>query len=267
VSIALSEETSGIDALSIETTAVGSSDHFVVNGSKMFVTNADSADFILLFARTKPVKKDGRKAYGISMFLVDARNAAIRRAKLEKLGMDFNTLYSLKIKDLRVDAECLIGGLNDAWHSIKEIFLMDRILTSVSLAGTGRLALNLAAEHAKNRRVFGKPVGSNQGIQFPLADAIAQLLAAEAIALKAASQADAKRRFADDSNMALLESITAASSATDRAMQAFGGHGYLKNYDVERHWRDVRAFRSHPISEELLLASIAERSLGLPKSF
>ncbi|HEV2225586.1 MAG TPA: acyl-CoA dehydrogenase family protein [Nitrososphaerales archaeon] len=265
VSIALAEESSGLDALSIETTAKSVSDHFVISGRKMFVTNADIADFLLLFARTGP--RGGRKSGGISMFLVDSKDPTIKKSKLEKLGLDFNTIHSVEVRDLKVSQESMVGPPGEAWKGIREVFLMDRILTSASLVGTGKLSVQQAAEYASKRSVFGKPIGSNQGVQFPLADAVIHLLAAEAMVLKAASRIDQKTSFEDEANFALLESANAAQVATDRALQALGGHGYLRDYDQERYWRDVRVHRLHPITEELLLATIAEKCLGLPKSY
>jgi acyl-CoA dehydrogenase len=267
VSIALAEEHSGLDALSIETTAESVSDHFVITGRKMFVTNAETADFLLLFARTGPRGEGGKKSSGISMFLVDSKEPTIKMTKLEKLGLDFNTIHSLEVKDLKVGQESMVGLPGEAWKGIRDVFLMDRVLTSASLVGTGNLSIQQAAHYVGKRKVFGKAVGSNQGVQFPLADAVAQLLTAEAMVLKAASRVDQKKSFEDEANFALLESANAAQVATDRALQALGGHGYLKDYDQERYWRDVRVHRLHPITEELLLATIAEKCLGLPKSY
>jgi acyl-CoA dehydrogenase len=266
ISIALTEEASGSDALSIRTIARRNSDHFVIDGTKMFVTNGDTADFLLIFARTKP-REEGMKARGISIFLVDSKSPGIRWEKLEKLGMDFNSLFSLEIKDLKVGSEDLVGQIDEAWHPMKEIFEKDRILTAASLVGTGMLALDLASAYAGERRVFGKAVGSNQGIQFPLADALAQLVAAESITLKAAIMTQNGDNATNQANVALIEAQTAAAAATDRALQAFGGHGYLRRNDVERFWRDVRVHRFHPISEELLLSLLAEKALGLPASY
>jgi acyl-CoA dehydrogenase len=161
----------------------------------------------------------------------------------------------------------LVGEDGKAWHQIIDIFNMDRVLTSASLIGTGRLALKEASAWGKKRTIFGRVIGINQGIQFPMADAAAQLDVAEAISLKAISLADRGENYSNESAYALYSSVNAATAATDSSLQAFGGHGYHKYNDVERLWRDVRAYKVHPISQELLLASIAERSLGLPKSY
>lgn len=263
VSIALTEEKSGGDALSMETEAKRESDHLVVNGTKTFVTNADRADYLLVFARTGPIVEKDRTA-GITAFLVDPREKGVSMERMEKMAMDFNTACTVSLSDVRVEIGDVVGTLGQSWKPLKEIFEMDRVLTAASLVGAGKLALNMASDHAKKRFAFGKAIGSNQGIQFPMADAMAQLVAAEAVTLKAASMAGVKSSLGEWANIALLESLSAAGAATDRAMQTFGGHSVLKEYDVERLWRDVRAHRFHPISEELLLSQIARRTLGLP---
>jgi acyl-CoA dehydrogenase len=268
ISIALAEELTGFDASSIETKAtLVQSGKYALSGSKTFVTNADLADYLVIFARTSKPDSSLKRSLGVSMFLVDADNSALKMKKLERLGMNFVNSLAIHFQDLIVEESNLIGELGKAWYDIIEIFNLDRVLTAASLVGTGKLALKQASDWAKKRTVFGKVIGSNQGIQFPLADAAAQLEVAEALSLKAASLADQGKNFASEAAYALLCSTSAASAATDRALQTLGGHGYYKDYDVERFWRDVRAHKVHPVSEELLLASIAERSLGLPKSY
>ncbi len=268
ISIALGEEASGFDATAIETKATRvSDDWFEINGSKMFVNNVDQADYLILFARTTSIEKSEKKSLGMSMFLVDARDPAIRATKLEKLGLDFINNYSLDIEGLRVNKSRVLGELDKAWYSVIPSFNMDRVATSASLIGTGKLALDQASRWARDRKIFKRSIGSNQGIQFPLADAFAQLETARMMTIKAASLAEQGKNFVNEANYSLLTSSNAAMTATDRALQTFGGHGYYKDYDVERYWRDVRVHRIHPISEELLLAAISERALGLPKSY
>jgi acyl-CoA dehydrogenase len=268
ISIALSEENSGFDSSSILSKARKVSDgKYVLQGSKTFVNNVDLADYLVLFVRTADRDVAQSKSLGVSMFLVKSDNPKIRKKKLDRLGMNFVNSFAIDFDDLVVEEISLLGGIGRAWYNIIGIFNMDRILTAASLVGTGQLALNEAADWARRREVFGKVIGSNQGIQFPLADAQAQILVAESMTLKAAYFADQGKSFTNEAAYSLLVSSTAASQATDRALQTFGGHGYYRDYHVERFWRDVRAHRIHPISEELLLASIAERSLGLPKSY
>ena len=269
ISIALTEEASGFDSSAIQTSAEkkGSGGTYTINGSKIFVNNVDRADYLLVFARTTPQDQSPKKSLGVSMFLVHATNPSIKSAKLDKVGWDFINNYALEIKDLEVDSENIVGEIDRAWYNIVDSFNMDRVATAASLVGTGRLALNQASEYASRRKVFGRAVGSNQGIQFPMADAAAQLEAAETMMLKAASMAATGASYVNEANYAFLSAESAASAATDRAMQAFGGHGYYSDYDVERYWRDVRAHRVHPISEELALALVAERGLNLPRSY
>jgi acyl-CoA dehydrogenase len=269
MSIALSEENSGLDASAIKSTATKSSvDSYLLSGKKAFVNNVDQADYLIFFARTKSIEEAGKKMSGMTMFLVPVQdNKNIRARKLEKIGFDFVNNFSIEVEDLKVDQDQILGRPDLAWYDMINVFNLDRIMTSASLVGTARLALTQASEWAKNRIVFGRPIGSNQGIQFPLADSIAQVEAARAMLLKAASLADQGKNFVNEPNYSLISSSNAALTATDRALQSFGGHGYYKEYDVERYWRDVRLHKFHPVSEELLLASIAERSLGLPKSY
>ncbi|MDA4131481.1 MAG: acyl-CoA dehydrogenase, partial [Thaumarchaeota archaeon] len=240
---------------------------FELSGSKRFVNNVDRADYLIVFARTNPVEKSGKKSAGISMFLVPANNSKIKKRKLEKLGFDFLNNFDIEFQGLHVAEKDLVGEIDRGWYNAVESFNLDRVATAASLIGTGKLAVAGAAEYSKKRVVFGKPIGANQGIQFPLADAMSQLIAAEALMLKACSLEGKGQSFIDATNLALLQATGAASYATDRALQTFGAHGYYREFDVERYWRDVRLHKVHPISEELLLSVIAERSLGLPKSF
>jgi len=266
ISIGLTEENSGFDSLSIESTAIEQGNKFVLNGSKTFVNNVDRADYLIIFARTSP-STETKKSQGISMFFVDPKDRAIKSTKLDRLGYDFIGNFAMEFKDLVVSQDSLIGERDEGWHGIIESFNKDRVATSASLVGTGKLALYQASEYANKRNIFNKPIGSNQGIQFPMAHAMSELLCAEAMTLKAASLADSGENFVNEANYALYESVKAASDATESALQAFGGHGYVRDYDVERYWRDVRAHKVHPISTELLLASIAQKSLDLPKSY
>ncbi|MDA4111290.1 MAG: acyl-CoA/acyl-ACP dehydrogenase [Thaumarchaeota archaeon] len=267
ISIALSEEKSGSDSTSLESKALKTSKGFDLSGSKRFVNNVDRADYLIVFARTIPIENSGKKSKGLSMFLVPASSPGIKKKKLDKLGMDFINNFDIEFHGLHVSDDDIVGELDNGWYNAVDSFNLDRVATAASLIGAGRLAVNDAADHSKKRIVFGKALGSNQGIQFPLAEAMAQLITAEALMLKACSLAGKSQNFTNFANLALLEAESAASYATDRALQTFGAHGYYKDYDVERYWRDVRVHKIHPISEELLLSVIAERQLGLPKSF
>jgi len=262
ISVALAEEESGLDALAVKTTARKAGERYLVAGSKSFVTNADRADRLAVFARVG----SGADA-GLTVLLADPQSPSLRLTKLEKIGMEFINLFRVDFENTEVLASDVLGPVGEGWTRMRSIFTMDRILTAASLVGTGWLALDHASAYASRRRVFGRIVGSNQGIQFPLADAAGRLMGAEAMTTKAAALADEGSDFANEANIALLEAQAASSLATDRAVQTLGGHGYLFDGDVGRYWKDVRVHRVHPMSEELLLASIAARVLGLPRSY
>jgi acyl-CoA dehydrogenase len=265
VSVALSEEESGLDALEVKTVARKKGNDYVINGSKSFVTNADRANHLLVFARVGGGTEPGARL--LTMLLVDPRDPSVTLTKLEKVGMEFVNLFSVEFNSTEVPADSLLGAVGEAWTQMRPIFMMDRILTGASLIGAGRLALDHASKYASKRKVFGRIIGSNQGVQFPLADAVARLIGAETMTMKAAELADRGSDFANEANIALLSAQSASSLATDRAVQALGGHGYLSDNDVGRYWKDVRGHRVHPVPEEILLASIAARALDLPKSY
>jgi acyl-CoA dehydrogenase len=267
ISIALAEEESGSDSTSLKTRAVRSSHGFELSGAKRFVNNVDRADYLIVFARTTPIEKAAKKSLGVSMFFVPAKSTEIKRKKLDKLGLDYLDNFDIEFHHLIVSEDNLVGELDRGWYNAVESFNLDRVATAASLIGTGKLAVTQASEYAKERVIFGKPIGANQGIQFPLAEAMAQLIAAETMLLKACSLEGKGRTFSDAANLSLLQAESAATYATDRALQTFGAHGYYADYDVERYWRDVRLHKVHPISEELLLSLIAEHYLGLPRSF
>lgn len=263
VSIAATEEGSGSNILSISTFAERHSNGYRITGSKMFVANADVADYIIVFAITS--KEEGNK--GITMFLVDADDKDIEKVKLEKVGMEFMNLFSLNINELDVSEDSIIGEIGDGWSVARSVFAMDRVLTSAALIGTANLALDTACKYATKRILSGKPIATNQAIQFPLADAAARLYGAEAFTLKAASIKPEERKFASYSNIALLLALESSWLAVDRAFQTLGGHAALIDYDLSRYWKDIRLMRLHPLPEEIICAIIAHKDLDLPKSY
>lgn len=253
--IALTEEVSGLDSASIQTIASKGQGSFVINGSKMFVSNLDKCDYVVIFAKMEE---------GITAFLAETSNKAIKKRKIEKIGLEFINLFAVDIESLEVSHEFILGKQGEALKQMRDIFMMDRLATAASLIGTGWLSIDTASKYAKERVSFGRKIGSNQGVQFPLADSACRLMAAESILMKACEYFEIDRSLV---NIALLQSQDASSASTDVALQTLGGHGYLVEKDVGRYWKDVRAYRLHPISEEILLASIAWQSLGLPRTY
>lgn len=256
VCVALTEEASGLDANSIRTLAVRKGDYFEITGSKMFVTNFDQCRYVLLFANTDK---------GKTVFVVDKEKHIINHEELRKAGLDFIKLFRINVDSIEVNKEYILGTEGNGLKEMRHIFMIDRLATASSLVGTGFLALDTAASYAKSRVVFNKSIGSNQGIQFALADSACRLLATDCIIDEASRLLECK----DESyvNIALLQAMVSSSLATDKALQAHGGHGYLEDYDVVRYWRDVRAYKVHPLSEEIVLASIASSCLGLPRTY
>jgi acyl-CoA dehydrogenase len=267
VALALTEEESGSDALGIETSAHLEGEQFVVNGNKYLINEADRVDLLILVTRTTPAERAPKRSFGLTIFLVNAKDQAIRIRKLEKLGLDHLTTCTLEIRQLRVAREAVLGEVDEGWHKLVETLNVDRVTNAAMCVGAGRLALSNAIEYARNRIVFGSPIGANQGIQFPLAEVKSELDVSELMTHKAAWLIDHGKRADIEANAAILRASDAAFHAADVCLQVHGGHGYLKNAHVERYWRDLRLFKLGPLSHELTLAYIAEKGLGLPKSY
>lgn len=267
LALAHTEPQSGSDAFSLLTTATKVDNFYIINGRKIFVNNSRIADLLILVARTCPLEAAPKKSYGLTIFLVDAKDATIHHKPLDKMGMNYFETNELTIEGLRVMETCVLGEVNKGWQSLVDVYNMDRILVAAMAVGTGTLALNKAVEYAKKRIVFGRAIGMNQGIQFQLAEAYTQLEVARLMVHKAALLCDQGKPYWKEATIAKYRSVEAALLAADVAIQVHGGYGYLRDYDVERHWRDLRQLKIGPISQELALALIGEHVLGLPPSY
>jgi acyl-CoA dehydrogenase len=267
ISLALTEEQSGLDALGIQTSAERVNGHFVIDGEKFLINEADRADLLILAARTTPLEQASRRSHGLTLFLVNARDRAIKSERLEKIGLNHLTTCALKIESLNVPADSVLGEVDAGWQNLVGTLTVDRITNAAMCVGAGELAIRRAVDYAKSRKVLGGPIGANQGLQFPLAEAKSELELARLLTYKAAWLEDRGERADAVASMAILRASESAFHAADVALQVHGGHGYLKDYPVERYWRDLRLFKLGPVSHELTLASIAERVLGLPKSY
>lgn len=266
--MALTEPNAGSNSLEIQTFAQKQGNQYIVNGQKIWISGVNTADKMLLVARTSKRSEVQRKTDGISLFLVDANHPAITCAPIDKVGTHTVRSDTLFIENLAVDADCLIGEEGKGWHYLVDTLNAERMVTTAGLIGTGQLALQLAVDYAKERVVFGgRPIGSYQGIQFPLAKVRAELEAAKLMNYKAAWLYDQGAPSGKEANMSKLIAAEAAFHACDRAMQTMGGFGYAKEYYVERLWRDVRLFKMAPVSEEMILNFIAQHDLGLPRSY
>jgi acyl-CoA dehydrogenase len=266
--MALTEPNAGTNSLEIRTFATQDGDGWRLDGQKIWITGVPDADKMLVVARTTKVEDVARRTEGISLFVIDVDRAGLSHQPIDKLGT--NTLASSTVffDNVRIEPSELVGTLNKGWRQLLEVLNTERIVTTAGLVGTGRLAIKLAVDYACERRVFGdRPVASYQGIQFPLAQAHAELMCARLMNLRAADQCDKSLSYGSEANLAKLIAAQAAAMATERSMQAMGGMGYSKEYHVERLWRDARLFRFAPISEEMILNFIAMHDLGMPKSY
>ena len=267
MSFALTEPDAGNNSLAIKTVARRDGDGWRLSGQKTWITGHDASTHLLVVARTTPVSPESKRTHGISMFLLDAHRSGISATPIKKAGAHPLQCFSLFFDDVRIEPGELVGTLDAGWSELVELLNAERIVTAAGLVGTGKLALRLGTEYVNQRRVFAdRPIGSYQGVQFPLARASAALQAAGLINHKAAWLMDHDQDYASAANAAKLLAADAAFEACDRAMQFMGGMGYAVEFHVERLWRDARVFGIAPIPQEMILSFIATHDLGLPRS-
>jgi acyl-CoA dehydrogenase len=267
VSFAVTEPNAGTNTTQIETFATRKGDGYVVNGRKVFITKARESAKMLLLTRTTPYDQVAKKTDGMTLFFADIDPAAVEVRELHKCGrkaVDTNMLF---IDNLYVSAEDRVGEEGKGFRYILDGINPERILIAAEAVGLGKRAIERGVAYAKERIVFGRPIGQNQGIQFPLADSTAKLETAELMVYKAAWLYDRREPCGKEANIAKYMAAEAGFEAADRAMQVHGGYGYIKDYDVERYWREVRLFRIAPISQEMVMNYVAEHVLGLPRSY
>jgi acyl-CoA dehydrogenase len=261
----VTEPDAGLDTTKIKTRAVRRGDHYVINGQKIWTSTAQRAQKVVLLARTTAIEDCARPTDGLSLFFADM--AGVKVTEIPKMGrhaVDSNqTFYD----DLRVPVEHRIGEEGKGFRYILDSLNPERILNAAEVLGMGRRALGRAADYAKERVVFGRPIGQNQSIQHPLAECWSELYAAELMTLHAASLYDAGRPCGAQANAAKYLAADAGFHACDRAVRTHGGMGYAAEYHVERYFREMVACQLAPVSKEMILNFIAERELGLPKSY
>ncbi len=264
---AVTEPDVGLNTRQLKTRAERRGDRYVVDGQKMWISTAQVANKMLLLARTTPLDQVKRKADGLSLFYTDIDRRKVEVRLIEKMGrhaVDSNMVF---FDGLEVPAEDRIGEEGRGFHYILHGMNPERILIAAEAVGIGRAALRRATAYAKERRVFGRAIGQNQGIQHPLARCWAHLEAADLMAMKAASLYDAGRECGAEANAAKYLAAEAGFTAAETAVMTHGGMGYAQEYHVERYLRESLIPRIAPVSRELILSFIAERVLGLPKSY
>ena len=264
----VTEPTTGTDTTKLKTRAVRDGDHYVINGQKVWTSRAEYSDLMLLLVRTTPIDQVQKKTDGISVLLVDMREARGNGMTIRKLDAMINhNTTEIFFDNLRVPVENLIGTEGKGFKCILDGMNAERILVSHESIGDGQWFIKTASKYANERIVFDRPIGKNQGIQFPIARAYAELQGADMMVRKAAALFEAGLPCGEDANIAKLLSSESAWNAGEACLQTHGGFGYAKEYDVERRWREARVQRTAPISTNLILAYIGEHVLGLPRSY
>ena len=264
----VTEPDAGLNTTAITTRAERKGDHYVVNGRKMWTSTAQTANKILLLARTTPKEECGKPTEGLSLFYTDLdRGGATEVREIAKMGRKAVDTNAVFFDGLRVPRENLIGEEGKGFHYLLHGLNPERILIAAEAVGIGRIALQKASTYARERVVFGRPIGQNQAIQHPLAKSWAELEAANLMVFKAASLYDAGQACGAEANSAKYLAAEAAFRACENAIMTHGGMGYAKEFHVERYMREVMIARIAPVSRELILSFIAEKVLELPKSY
>ena len=264
----VTEPTSGTDTLALRTTAVrDGNDSYVVNGQKIWTSRAEHSDLMLLLARTTPREQVKKRTEGLSVFLVDM-HAAGASLKINPIRTMMNhATTEVFFDDLRVPAENLVGEEGMGFRYILSGMNAERILIGAECIGDAKWLIEKATTYAKERSVFGRPIGQNQGIQFPIAKAYAQMRAAELMVHEAASLYEQGNDCGAEANMAKMLAADASWSAADMCVQTHGGFGFAEEFDIERKFRETRLYSVAPISTHLILSFLAEHTLGLPRSY
>lgn len=264
----VTEPTSGTDTLSLRTTAERDGDGYVVNGQKVWTSRAEHSDLMLLLARTTPRERVERRTDGLSVFLIDLRAARGDGLEIRPIRTMINhATTEIFFDGLRVPADGLIGAEGAGFRYVLDGMNAERILIGAECVGDARWFIAKAADYARERRVFGRRIGENQGVQFPIAEAYAATEAADLMVGKAAALFEAGAPCGAEANMAKYLASEASWKAADMCMQTHGGYAFAEEYDVERKFRETRLYRIAPISNNFVLSYLAEHVLGLPRSY
>lgn len=262
----VTEPDAGTDTTRIRTSARRDGNNYVINGRKVWISKAGESEKIVLATRTAE-RDPERPMAGLSIFFVDMDSPGISVSSIAKMGRNAVASYEVAFDDVRVPADRLLGAEGEGFRVLLDGLNPERVLIAHEALGIGRASVDAAVAYAKEREVFGRPIGQNQGIAFPLAEANARLDAAELVCRKAGWLYDRGEPCAREANTAKFLAADAGFFAADRAMQTFGGMGYAEEYPISRYFRESRLMKIAPVSQELALAFIAQNVLGLPKSY
>ena len=264
----VTEPTSGTDTTSLKTTARRDGDHYVVNGQKIWTSRAEHSDLMILLARTTPKDQVKKRTEGLSVFIVDMREAKGNGLTIRPIRTMMNhATTEVFFDNMKVPAENLIGEEGKGFRYILSGMNAERILIAAECVGDAKWFINKATNYAKDRVVFGRPIGQNQGIQFPIAKAYASMRAAELMVREATRRYEAGMDCGAEANMAKMLAADASFEAANAAIQTHGGFGFAEEYDIERKFRETRLYSVAPISTNLILSHLAEHVLGMPRSY
>jgi acyl-CoA dehydrogenase len=264
----VTEPDAGSDTTSLTTTATRDGDRYIVNGRKIYISRVQHSDLLLLLARTTPVEQVQRKSHGLSVFLIDLHDALAHGLTVEPIPIMLNNeTNKLAFDNVPIPASSLIGEEGRGFRYILDGMNAERILIAAECIGDGRWFVERATGRAKVREVFGRPIGQNQGVQFPIARAHVNVEAADLMRFRAADQFDRGEPCGAEANMAKLLAADASWEAANVALQTFGGYGFAVEYDIERKFRETRLYQVAPLSTNLILSYVAEHVLGLPRSY
>jgi acyl-CoA dehydrogenase len=264
----VTEPETGSDTTHLRTTAVRDGAHYVLTGQKVFISRVQHSDYLLLLARTTSLESVVRPSDGLSLFLVDLHQAIGRGLHVEPIATMMNhETNALYFDGLRVPASSLVGEEGQGFRHVLDGMNAERILIAAECIGDGYWFIDRASEYARTRVVFGRPIGQNQGVSFPIARAYANIRAADLMRYEAAARFDRGEVPGPEANMAKLLAADASWEAANAAMQTYGGYGFVEEMDIERKFRETRLFQVAPISTNLILSYLAEHVLGLPRSY
>jgi acyl-CoA dehydrogenase len=267
VAFGVTEPDAGLDTTAIRTRAARDGDGYRITGRKVWTSKALESDRVLLLTRTTPAEECARRTDGLTLFLASLRDPAVDIRPIPKVGRNAIASCEVTYDELYVDAADRVGDEGKGFGYLLDGLNAERVLIAAEALGVGKAALRRAVDYAKRRVVFGRPIGANQGISFPLADAHARLSAAELTIRQAAWRIDNNVPCGEQANLAKFLAADAGYAAADAAVQTHGGYGYASEFHVERYWREARLMRIAPIPQEMVLNYLAEHVLGLPRSY
>ncbi len=264
----VSEPTTGSDTAQLKTTAVRKGDSYVIRGQKIWISRAEHSDLLMLIVRTTPIAEVKKRTDGLSVLLIDIREAAGRGLTVRPIRTMMNhATTELFFDDLEVPVESLVGEEGKGFRYLIDGLNAERILIAAECIGDGRWFIDRATRYASDRVVFGRPIGQNQGVQFPIARAHVNVEAADLMRINAAARFDRGEPCGAEANMAKLLAADASWEAANVAVQTHGGFGFAEDYDIERKFRETRLYQVAPISTNLILAYLSEHVLGMPRSY